>query len=56
MHPRMSDPNQPSCDDTSSSGFGKQGGITNGAAWYSVEGGNFIIRTLSGYTFSKDII
>jgi hypothetical protein len=38
LHPRMSDPNQPSCDDTSS-GFGKQGGITNGAAWYSVEGG-----------------
>jgi len=33
-HPRMSDPSQPSCDDTASS-FSKQGGITNGSFSYS---------------------
>lgn len=41
QHPLMSNPDQPACDDSSSS-FGKQGGITNGAAWYSVEGGKLI--------------
>lgn len=40
-HPRMSDPSQPGCDRPESS-FAKQGGITNGAAWYSVEGGTYI--------------
>jgi len=37
-HARMADPNTPSCD-KNEQGFAKQGGITNGAAWYSVEGG-----------------
>ena len=39
-HPRMSNPATPGCDEPESS-FAKQGGITNGAAWYSVAGGNF---------------
>uniref|UniRef100_A0A6A7FR08 Carboxypeptidase E-like n=2 Tax=Hirondellea gigas TaxID=1518452 RepID=A0A6A7FR08_9CRUS len=37
-HPRMKDPSRPPCvrgDET----FGNTGGITNGAAWYSVKGG-----------------
>ena len=34
----MADPRTPSCDKNEQS-FAKQGGITNGAAWYSVEGG-----------------
>ena len=37
-HPRMRDPQRPPCvrgDET----FGDTGGITNGAAWYSVKGG-----------------
>ena len=38
-HARMADSNTPSCD-KNEQGFAKQGGITNGAAWYSVEGGN----------------
>ena len=37
----MSNPQEPACDDSSSK-FGQQGGITNGAAWYSVAGGNAI--------------
>lgn len=38
VHPKMSNPDTPSCDDLPN-GFAKQGGITNGAAWYSVDGG-----------------
>merc|ERR550532_1903900 len=37
-HPRMSDPRTPGCDSPVSE-FAQQGGITNGAAWYSVGGG-----------------
>ena len=35
----MADMNTPSCD-KNDEGFARKGGITNGAAWYSVEGGN----------------
>jgi len=37
-HPRMSNPSTPGCD-TDENEFANQGGITNGAAWYSVGGG-----------------
>merc|ERR1719382_1006317 len=37
-HPRMSNPQTPGCDSEENE-FAKQGGITNGAAWYSVGGG-----------------
>jgi len=37
-HPRMSNPRTPGCDSEENE-FAKQGGITNGAAWYSVGGG-----------------
>ncbi len=37
-HRSMSDPSTPGCDRPESS-FARQGGITNGAAWYSVDGG-----------------
>ena len=34
----MSDPHTPGCDDSINE-FAQNGGITNGAAWYSVGGG-----------------
>ncbi|XP_071515213.1 carboxypeptidase E-like [Panulirus ornatus] len=37
-HPRMSDPHHPPCTPGDIS-FGPDGGVTNGAAWYSVSGG-----------------
>jgi len=37
-HPRMSNPKTPGCD-TPINEFAQHGGITNGAAWYSVPGG-----------------
>merc|ERR1719411_560201 len=37
-HPRMSNPRTPGCDDSINE-FAQSGGITNGAAWYSVGGG-----------------
>jgi len=37
-HPRMSNPATPGCDSPVNE-FAQQGGITNGAAWYSVPGG-----------------
>ena len=37
-HPEMSDPNRPGCENRKNP-FARQGGITNGAAWYSVAGG-----------------
>jgi hypothetical protein len=50
FHPKMANPDTPSCDD-SSTGFGKQGGLTNGAAWYSVEGGMQDFNYLSSNDF-----
>ena len=52
MHPKMSNPSTTPCDD-SSTNFGKQGGITNGAAWYSVEGGEILISTESRYSVNQ---
>eukprot|EP00088_Acartia_fossae_P068856 TRINITY_DN882_c0_g1_i11.p1 TRINITY_DN882_c0_g1~~TRINITY_DN882_c0_g1_i11.p1 ORF type:complete len:482 (-),score=164.53 TRINITY_DN882_c0_g1_i11:530-1975(-) len=37
-HPRMGNVNTPGCESNENQ-FAKQGGITNGAAWYSVPGG-----------------
>eukprot|EP00090_Calanus_glacialis_P034114 TRINITY_DN569_c0_g1_i1.p1 TRINITY_DN569_c0_g1~~TRINITY_DN569_c0_g1_i1.p1 ORF type:complete len:495 (-),score=140.55 TRINITY_DN569_c0_g1_i1:78-1430(-) len=37
-HPRMSNPSTPGCDSPINE-FAQHGGITNGAAWYSVGGG-----------------
>jgi len=37
-HPRMGDVNTPGCESNENQ-FATQGGITNGAAWYSVPGG-----------------
>lgn len=37
-HPRMSDPHRPPCTPGDYT-FGPDGGVTNGAAWYSVRGG-----------------
>ncbi|CAK1604257.1 unnamed protein product [Parnassius mnemosyne] len=43
-HADMASASRPGChinshDDTASYNFGKQGGVTNGAAWYSLKGG-----------------
>ena len=41
-HKDMASPNRGGCGDDGYN-FGKQGGITNGAAWYSVQGGIYIL-------------
>ncbi|CAH1794552.1 unnamed protein product, partial [Owenia fusiformis] len=38
-HKTMADPSHPPCDMTGDDNFAAQGGITNGAKWYSVQGG-----------------
>uniref|UniRef100_A0A0N4ZBR3 Peptidase_M14 domain-containing protein n=1 Tax=Parastrongyloides trichosuri TaxID=131310 RepID=A0A0N4ZBR3_PARTI len=38
-HETMAKPGRPSCDGTTENNFANQGGITNGAKWYSVSGG-----------------
>lgn len=44
FHEDMADPNRKGCGDAESDKFGKEGGITNGAKWYSLEGGNCAIE------------
>ncbi|XP_047004855.1 carboxypeptidase E-like [Schistocerca americana] len=39
QHATMANRSRPGCDRGDDFSFGKQGGITNGAAWYSVQGG-----------------
>uniref|UniRef100_A0A914VYZ8 Peptidase M14 carboxypeptidase A domain-containing protein n=1 Tax=Plectus sambesii TaxID=2011161 RepID=A0A914VYZ8_9BILA len=38
-HAHMAKPDHPPCDGTAHDAFSQQGGITNGARWYSVSGG-----------------
>jgi carboxypeptidase E len=40
-HATMADPNRIPCEMTGDDSFGKQGGITNGARWYSVKNGTY---------------
>lgn len=40
-HADMASINRKGCGDVDSSKFAKQGGITNGAKWYSLQGGNY---------------
>merc|ERR1712038_656256 len=49
-HPKMSDRTRPGCDQPQNQ-FAKQGGITNGAAWYTVEGGMQDFNYLSSNDF-----
>jgi len=49
-HPRMGNPGTPGCDKQFNP-FAKQGGITNGAAWYTVEGGMQDFNYLSSNDF-----
>jgi len=38
-HAKMADPKTKKCDQNEETNFAKRGGITNGAEWYSVDGG-----------------
>ncbi|KAF2893301.1 hypothetical protein ILUMI_12857 [Ignelater luminosus] len=50
-HADMASPTRRGCGDIDSSKFGKQGGITNGAKWYSLRGGMQDFNYLSSNDF-----
>ncbi|XP_050297220.1 carboxypeptidase E-like [Anthonomus grandis grandis] len=50
-HADMASPNRKGCGDVDSSKFAKQGGITNGAKWYSLQGGMQDFNYLSSNDF-----
>ncbi|KAF7266981.1 hypothetical protein GWI33_019761 [Rhynchophorus ferrugineus] len=50
-HEDMASPKRKGCGDVNSSKFGKQGGITNGAKWYSLQGGMQDFNYLSSNDF-----
>ncbi|CAH1107843.1 unnamed protein product [Psylliodes chrysocephalus] len=50
-HADMAKPNRHGCGDIESSAFPKQGGITNGAKWYSLQGGMQDFNYLSSNDF-----
>ncbi|KAJ8954965.1 hypothetical protein NQ318_000396 [Aromia moschata] len=50
-HADMASPNRKGCGDVDSNRFAKQGGITNGAKWYSLQGGMQDFNYLSSNDF-----
>lgn len=55
-HADMASPTRPGChttssDDSATFNFGRQGGVTNGAAWYSLKGGKSISQVLNSSNY-----
>ncbi|KAF5286912.1 hypothetical protein FQA39_LY00445 [Lamprigera yunnana] len=50
-HSDMASPTRRECSDSEQNGFSKHGGITNGAKWYSLEGGMQDFNYLSSNAF-----
>ncbi|KAB0802949.1 hypothetical protein PPYR_05135 [Photinus pyralis] len=50
-HADMASPTRRECSDSENNGFTRQGGITNGAKWYSLEGGMQDFNYLSSNAF-----
>lgn len=49
-HSDMANASRKGCGDVDSDKFGKQGGITNGAKWYSLQGGTYYNLTFFSNT------